>query len=62
VAEYREALRLQPTFGRALIGLAGLLAEAGDVASAEELLRRAAAGPDTGVRAEAEAMLRRLHR
>jgi Tfp pilus assembly protein PilF len=62
VAEYREALRLQPTFGRALTGLAGLLAEAGDVAGAEALLRRAAAGPDPGVRAEAEAMLRRLRR
>jgi len=45
-----------------LIGLAGLLGEAGDVASAEALLRRAAAGPDAGVRAEAEAMLRRLRR
>ena len=52
----------QPTFGRALIGLAGLLAEAGDVAGAEVLLRRAAAGQDRGVRAEAEAMLRRLRR
>jgi tetratricopeptide (TPR) repeat protein len=62
VAEYREALRLQPTFGRALIGLAGLLGDAGEVASAEVLLRRAASGPDTSVRAEAEAMLRRLRR
>jgi len=62
VAEYREALRLQPAFGRALIGLAGLLAESGAVADAEALLHRAAAGPDEGVRAEAEAMLRRLRR
>jgi hypothetical protein len=38
------------------------LGEAGDVASAEVLLRRAAAGPDAAVRAEAEAMLRRLRR
>jgi tetratricopeptide (TPR) repeat protein len=62
VAEYREALRLQPTFGRALIGLAGLLAVAGEIESAEVLLRRAVAGPDASVRAEAEAMLRRLRR
>jgi tetratricopeptide (TPR) repeat protein len=62
VAEYREALRLQPTFGRALLGLAGLLAGTGDAAGAEVLLRRAASGPDPAVRAEADAMLRALHR
>src|SRR5690242_1432698 len=62
MAEYREALRLEPAFGRALIGLAGLLAAAGDVAGAEELLRRAVTGPDAGIRAEAETMLRRLRR
>ena len=62
IAEYREALRIQPAFGRALIGLAGLLVQSGDVAGAEVLLQRAAAGPDTGVRGEAEEMLRRLRR
>lgn len=60
IAQYREALRLKPDLGRALLGLAGVLAARGDLTGAETHLRKAAAGADQAIRAQAEEMLRRI--
>jgi len=53
VAEYREAVRLRPDFGRARLDLGVALAETGDAAGAVEQLRRAASDADPGVRQRA---------
>src|SRR5258706_8805175 len=60
VEHYREALRIQPDFGRALLGLAGVLAARGDLTGAETRLRKAAANSDPAIRAQAQEMLRRI--
>ena len=60
IAEYRAALGLRPDFGRALVGLAQVLASTGDRAGAAGLLERAAAGQDPAVREQARSLLRQL--
>lgn len=60
VRHYKEALRIQPDFGRAMVGLAAVYASAGNRDAAIELLRKAATGSDASIRAQSEAMLRTL--
>jgi Tfp pilus assembly protein PilF len=62
IGEYREALRLNPTMGRAQVDLGTALAQKGDVNGAVEQLRRAATGPDPVVRQRALDVLKLLGR
>lgn len=62
IRQYREALRLQPDFGRAMVGLAPVLLSVGDVRGAVEILEKAAASADPGIRAQAAEMLGRMKR
>jgi Tfp pilus assembly protein PilF len=52
-AQYQEAIKLRPEFGRAHLDLGALLADSGDVAGALPHLQKAAASPELGVREEA---------
>jgi len=61
IAEYRTALGLRPDFGRALIGLAQVLASAGDRVGALELLGRAVAVQDLSIREQAQSLMRQLN-
>jgi tetratricopeptide (TPR) repeat protein len=57
VAHFKEAIRLQPNFGRAHLGLATVLARQGDNAAAAAEFRLAQSDPDPQVRAAATAGL-----
>lgn len=57
---YREAVRIQPGFGRAQLGLGSALAATGDVTGAILHLQKAAADPDPVVRQQATEMLHRI--
>ena len=57
--EYARAIRLKPDFARAHLDLARVLVEQGDMASAVEHLRKAAAGSDpTSAQLAAQALQR----
>jgi predicted CXXCH cytochrome family protein len=62
IEHYREALRIQPGFGRAQLDLGEALADSGDVAGALPYLQQAAGSPEQGVREEALQTLRELAR
>ena len=62
LAEFLEAVRLRPSFGRAHLSAARLLAGKGDRASAESHLRQAAKSADPNVQRQAAAELQRLGR
>jgi tetratricopeptide (TPR) repeat protein len=62
IAEYQQALRLNPGLGRAQVDLATALAEKGDVDGAVEQLHRAANSPDPLVRQRALEVLKLLGR
>jgi Flp pilus assembly protein TadD len=59
---YREAVRIQPEFGRAHLGLGSALAAVGDVSGAVPHLQKAAADSDSAVRGEAAQILRQLRK
>ncbi len=57
---FREAVRLRPESGRALLGLGSALVAVGDGSGAVPYLQKAAAGSDAAVREEAVQALRQL--
>jgi len=60
VSEYQQAVKLQPGFSRAHLDLGLLLAAQGDLRSATEHLRKAAAGRDPNVARQAAQALQRI--
>ena len=60
VSEYQQAVKLQPGFSRAQLDLGLLLARQGDLRSATEHLRKAAAGKDPDVVRQAAQALQRI--
>jgi tetratricopeptide (TPR) repeat protein/mono/diheme cytochrome c family protein len=62
ISHYHEALRIQPDFGGAQLGLASALLGAGDKEAALPWLQKAAANAEPAVRSEAVQLLRQLGR
>ena len=62
IGQYREALRIRPEFDRANLHLGESLADSGDTAAAIGYLEKAAASGETRIRAEAEAMVKKIER
>ena len=60
VDHYREAVRIQPDYGRAYLDWGATLADSGDLAGALPYLQKAAASPEQAVRQEATQILREL--
>ena len=60
VSEYQRAVKLQPGFSLAHLDLGLILAEQGDLPSATEHLRKAAAGRDPNVVRQATQALQRI--
>jgi Flp pilus assembly protein TadD len=60
VSEYRQAVKLQPGFSMAHLDLGLVLAAQGDLRSATEHLRKAAAGKDPNVVRQAIRALQRI--
>jgi tetratricopeptide (TPR) repeat protein len=60
VSEYQQAVKLQPDFSLAHLDLGLVLAAQGDLQSATEHLRKAAAGTDSNVARQAAEVLRRI--
>ena len=58
--QYREALRLDPNFGRAHLGLAMATASQGDFATARKHLQQAAASRDPAISQDARELLQSL--
>jgi tetratricopeptide (TPR) repeat protein len=60
IQQYREAIRIVPTFSRAILDLGVALAKSGDAAAALPYLRTASQSTDPGTREEARKLLERL--
>ena len=60
VSEYQQAVKLQPGFSQAQLDLGLLLVTQGDLRSATEHLRKAAAGKDPDVARQAAEALQRI--
>jgi predicted CXXCH cytochrome family protein len=58
--QYREAVRIRPEFARANLHLGESLADSGDTAAAIAYLEKAAASAEAPIRAEAQAMLKKI--
>ena len=57
IAEYREAVRIEPEFSRAHLDLGKTLADSGDLTGALPYLRKAAQSTDAAIRDEATKVL-----
>ena len=60
IAEFRQALRIAPTFAQADLDLGKALAATGDTASALDYLQKAAAGSDPAARDQARKLIESL--
>lgn len=60
LSHYREAIRIRPEFGRALLDLGSTLADLGDSNGALPYVRKAAQSSDPAVRDEAAKMLQQM--
>jgi predicted CXXCH cytochrome family protein len=60
IGQYREAVRIRPEFDRANLHLGESLADSGETAAAVAYLQKAAASPEARIRAEAQAILKKI--
>lgn len=60
ITEFREAIRIEPGFSRAILDLGTALANSGDVTAALPYLRKAAQSSEAAIRGEALKLLQKL--